>query len=393
MPRNVAIVAVAQTPYLSAHMDWSLEELIFRTVHGLPEKVGLGIEDVDSVVISSSDQIDGRAISIMVTSGAVGAYGKDLLNAPSSAEHALAMAYLRVASGMFDTSLVVGWNKCSEPKDMSNVQNLTADYTYDRKLGLNDTISLALQAGVYLDKYGVPEEAAARIAVKNRGNGVRNPLAHLQENIALDVAMEASYVAWPLRQSHLPPESDGVCALLIASEERAQELVPDGPAWITGLAWATDSYWLGDRRLASMGALQTAARQAYAMSGISRPTDEIDVIEIQDVTAYHELMAYEALGLCSPGEAHRLVLEGLTELDGRTPVNPSGGALSANPYFATGLVRTAEVALQVMGQAGDHQVPDVHTGLAVAQSGFACQSGSVFIISNNVEYLKRRGGK
>lgn len=391
MHRNVAIVAVAQTPYLSAHMEWSLEELIFRTVHGLPEKVGLGIEDVDSVVISSSDQVDGRPISIMVTSGPVGAYGKDLLNAPSSGEHALAMAYLRVASGIFDTSLVVGWNKCSEPKDMSNIQNLTADYTYDRELGLNDTISLALQAGAYLDKHGVPEEAAARIAVKNRGNGVRNPLAHLRENIALDVAMEAPYVAWPLRQSYLPPESDGVCALLIAAEDKARDLVPDGPAWITGLAWASDIYWLGDRSLASMDALRTAARQAYAMSGISRPTDELDVIEIQDVTAYHELMAYEALGLCASGEAHHLVLEGQTELHGKTPVNPSGGVLSANPYFATGLVRTAEVALQVMGQAGDRQVPGVRTGLAAAHSGFACQSGSVFIMSNKTGHLKRRG--
>lgn len=383
MPRNVAIVAVAQTPYRPSHSAWSLEEMIFRTVHSVPEKVGLGIEDVDSVVISSSDQVDGRPISIMVTSGPVGAYGKDLLNAPSSGEHALALAYLRVASGMFDTSLVVGWNKCSEPRDLSNVQNLTADYTYHRELGLNDTISHALQAGAYLDRYGVPEEAAALVAVKNRGNGVRNPLAHLQEKIALEAVSDAPYVAWPLRQSHLPPESDGVCVLLIAAEDKARDLVPDRAAWIKGLAWTTASYWLGDRTLASMEALGTAARQAYDMAGISRPADELDVIEIQDVTAYHELMAYEALGLCAAGQAHRLVLDGQTGLEGNTPVNPSGGALSANPYFATGLVRAAEVALQVMGQAGDRQVPGVRTGLAAAHSGFACQSGSVFIMSAN----------
>jgi acetyl-CoA C-acetyltransferase len=381
MPRNVAIVAVAQTPYRSRHTEWSLEELIFRTVRSVPEKVGLGIEDVESMVISSSDQVDGRAISIMVTSGPVGAYGKDLLNAPSSGEHALAMAYLRVASGMFDTSLVVGWNKCSEPRDLSNVQNLTADYTYHRDLGLNDTISQAFQAGAYLDQYSVPEEAAARVVVKNRANGARNPLAHLRETIALDAAVEAPYVSWPLRQMHLPPQSDGVCALLIAAEDKALELVPDGPAWINGLAWATETYWMGDRSLASMKALETAARQAYAMAGISRPADELDVMEIHDVTAYHELMAYEALGLCSPGEAHRLVLDGRTEFDGKMPVNPSGGALSANPYFATGLVRAAEVALQVMGQAGDRQVPGARTGLAAAHSGFACQSSSVFIMS------------
>ena len=382
MPRKVAIVAVAQTPYVTAHKAWGLEELIFRTVRPLPEKVGLGIEEVDSIVISQSDQIDGRAISIMVTCGAVGGYGKDLLNAPSSGEHALAMAYLRVASGVFDTSLVVGWNKCSEPADMSNVQNLTADYIYHRKLGLNDTISLAMQAGAYTKEYNVSEEAAARVVVKNRRHGARNPLAHLRQEVGLEAVKASPYAAWPLKGSHLPPKSDGVCALLIAAEDKARALAPEGAAWINGLAWTTDAYFLGDRPLAAINALETAARQAYRMAGISKPPDELDLVEIQEVTAYHELMAYEALGLCGPGEGARLVMEGRTDLDGKTPVNPSGGALSANPYFATGLVRTAEVALQVMGRAGDRQVPGARIGLAAAQSGFAGQNASVFILSN-----------
>lgn len=383
--RRVAVVGVEQTPYVSAHKEWSLEELIFRTVRSLLQKVGVGIEDIDSAVISSSDQVDGRAISIMVTSGSVGGYAKDLLNAPSSGEHALALAFLRVASGMFDTSLVVGWNKCSEPEDMSNIQNLTADYIYHRDIGMNDVVSHALQAGVYVKNYGVSENAATRVVLKNRSNGTRNSHAHLREGISLASAESAPLVAWPLRMSHLPPESDGVCALLLASEDKVKSLASGAVAWIKGLSWVTDSYWMGDRRLHALSSLELAATRAYRMARIDKPADELDVVELHEVSAYHELMAYEALGLCGPGEAHRLVEDGATEFHGPIPVNPSGGALCANPYFATGLVRLAEAALQVMGSAGDHQVDGAQVSLASANCGFACQGGSAFIFSSRAD--------
>jgi len=185
-----------------------------------------------------------------------------------------------------------------------------------------------------------------------------------------------------LKQGFLPPESDGVCALLLASEEKVKSLGIKDIAWIKGLSWIADTYWMGDRQLGSMTSLEIAARNAYRMAGIQRPKDEIDVIEIQEVTAYHELMAYEALGLCAPGEGWHLISMGETDFKGRIPVNPSGGALSANPYFATGLVRVAEVALQIMGEAGRHQISGVKLGLATCSAGFACQNSSVFILSN-----------
>lgn len=380
--RKVGIIGVAQTPYLAVHDEWSLEELIFRTVTSLLREARVGIADVDSVVVSSSDQVDGRAISIMVTSGPVGAYGKDLLNAPSAGEHALALAYLRIASGMFDTSLVVSWSKCSEPEDLPKLQTLTADYIYHRELGMNDSISLALQAGIYIKKYNVPEDAAVQVVIKNRKNGCLNHLAHLRQEVSPEEMKKTPYVAWPLKQGFLPPESDGVCALLLASEEKVKSLGVKDIAWIKGLSWIADTYWMGDRQLGFMTSLEIAARNAYQMAEIQRPKDELDVIEIQEVTAYHELMAYEALGLCAPGEGWRLISMGETDFKGRIPVNPSGGALSANPYFATGLVRVAEVALQIMGGAGKHQISGVKLGLATGSGGFACQNSSVFILSN-----------
>ena len=161
-----------------------------------------------------------------------------------------------------------------------------------------------------------------------------------------------------------------------------ESLGQESVAWIRGLSWVTDSYWMGDRPLQTMTSLEWAATKSYRMAGVSNPIEELDVIEIQDVSAYHELMAYEALGLCDPGKAWRLVENGNTDFNGRVPVNPSGGTLCANPYFVTGLVRVVETALQFMGRAGNHQVPGVKIGLASTNCGFACQGGSVFVLSS-----------
>jgi acetyl-CoA C-acetyltransferase len=180
----------------------------------------------------------------------------------------------------------------------------------------------------------------------------------------------------------MPPESDGVCAFLLASEEKVKSLKLQRVAWIKGIAWIADTYWMGDMKLDAMTSLQLAARKAYSMAGVHKPKDELDVVEIQEVTAYHELMAYEALGFCGPGEAGHLISEGETNFNSKIPVNPSGGALCANPYFATGLVRVGEVALQVMGQADKHQILGAKLGLAAANCGFACQNSSVFILSS-----------
>ena len=126
-----------------------------------------------------------------------------------------------------------------------------------------------------------------------------------------------------------------------------------------------------------------AAKQAYQSAEIKAPSEEIDVAEIHDVSAYHELMVYEALGFCSPGDGKELIGRGATEMTGEIPVNPSGGALASNPYFATGLVRVAEAALQVRGEAGDRQVKGANTALAQGSYGLAAQGASVFIIGKD----------
>ena len=120
---------------------------------------------------------------------------------------------------------------------------------------------------------------------------------------------------------------------------------------------------------------------AYGMAKIKDPVREIDIAEIADFSSYHELMAYEGLEFCNPGRAQDLVKEGLTEMAGALPVNPSGGLLSSNPFTASGLFRVCEAYLQVRGDAGNHQVQGVKQALAQGSSGFCAQGNAVFILS------------
>jgi acetyl-CoA C-acetyltransferase len=168
------------------------------------------------------------------------------------------------------------------------------------------------------------------------------------------------------------PSSDGACAVLMASEEDAAGLA-ERPAWVRAAVTAHDQQFMGDslKRLAEMRSLIAASRKAYAQAGIGSPRAELDVAEIYEPATYAELAMYECLGFCEKGGGGRMIDDGVTEMDGALPVNPSGGVLSANPVGATALIRVAEAALQTMGRAGERQVDGVERALATGYGGNA----------------------
>lgn len=192
--------------------------------------------------------------------------------------------------------------------------------------------------------------------------------------------MKSKYMSWPLRELNLPPKSDGACAIVLTTEEKAKKA--DRPvAWIKGIGWSNDTYYMGDKDLWKLSSLSAAAKRAYTMAGIKNPLKEIDVAEIYDVTSFHELMEYEALGFCKEGEGGKFIDSGVPFINGELPVNPSGGMLSSNPYTAVGLFRVAEAALQVSGRAGSRQVPEARVSLAHGMSGLCGQNNYVVILS------------
>ena len=170
-------------------------------------------------------------------------------------------------------------------------------------------------------------------------------------------------------------------AMLLASEKKAKELT-DKPVWLKGFGSSIDSYNLGDRDLLD-GQLKKAALRAYKMAGIKDPRKSIDLAEVCEPYAFQELLWLEDLGFCGRGEGGKLIDSGETELSGESPVNPSGGVLSNNPYVSRGLQRAVEAFLQIRGEAGERQVrKKVKTALAHGTHGFAGQCHAVAILGS-----------
>lgn len=375
MAGAVGIVGVHQEPYGENYSGSTLEELAFRATRRLLDEVGVEPEKLSNVVTASSDVTDGRAISNMVMAGPTASYYKDSINLSSASEHAFLLAAMQIMSGVHDLALVISWSKVSE-SPMHDVERVSSEPYFTRSIGISARASYALQASAYQQAYAPDRNLISQVVVKNRQNALDNPLAHLREAPTPEQIRESLPLYWPLTSFDLPPNSDGACALLLASEGRARSF--DGPtAWVKGMGWATGGYWMGERDLKRLSSLETAAKKAYQMAGIEDPLEQLDLAELQEMSSYNEVLQYEALGFADHGTGEKLLDEGVTLRDGQLPVNRSGGTLSSNPAFASGLVQIAEAALQVTGRAGERQVQGAKTALATAQQGFASQGASV----------------
>ena len=380
MTARVAIVGIGQTALTTAADDRQYHEHDFEAARLALADAGLDRGDLDTVICSGWDAVDGRTISDMHTAMSAGGYLKDSSHVGEDGIMALAYAYMRLTAGLFDVALVSAHGHAES--SFETVSNVVFDPLFTRPLGQSHLVSLALQANAYLQRYGLSEEQASAVVVKNRDNGAGNPRAHLQQPVGMEEVLASDPVCYPLRALHCPPQSVGGVAIVFASEDAARR-ISDKPVWISGISWAIDSYDLGSKEISRLGSLATAAGKAYRMAGISDPVQDLDLAEVHDITAFHELMAYEALGMAPEGGAARLVEDGATALGGALPVNPSGGVLCANPYGAAGLIRAAEAARQLRGDAGQRQVPGARRALAhgmSAPSGAAARTDCVLIL-------------
>jgi acetyl-CoA C-acetyltransferase len=261
-----------------------------------------------------------------------------------------------------------------ESTDTQKIFNTIWDPIYEKDIALNTINMIAVQATRQMHKYGLTEKQMAMVAVKNRQNGLRNPYAHIQKEVSLEEVLSSQILCWPIKLLEACPSSDGACAVILASEEKARR-ISDHPAWILGIANCADTYYMGDRMgqwdydFVDLAAESIAAQRAYRMAGISNPRTQIDVAEIYAPFSNAEIVGYEALGFCQRGEGGRFIEEGNSTITGSLPVNPSGGVQVANPIAATALIRAAEAALQVMDKAGDHQIPGAEISVCTGAGG------------------------
>jgi acetyl-CoA C-acetyltransferase len=277
---------------------------------------------------------------------------------------ALRAAICAVRSGLSDVVMVGGVEKMTHrtTAEVTEYLAMASDYPFEQWHGMTFPGLYALMATAHMHAYGTTERDLAMIAVKNHYHGSLNPKAHMQREITLEAALSARVVAWPLKLYDCSLITDGASCLILTKPELARKFT-DTPVQIVGSGQASDTIGLYEREsLTSLVAAKVAAKKAYEMAGV-KPED-IDAAEVHDCFTIAELIAYEDLGFCKPGEGASLIERGETGLGGRIPVNTSGGLKAkGHPVGATGTGQGYEMYLQLTGQAEKRQVKDAEIGL------------------------------
>jgi acetyl-CoA C-acetyltransferase len=288
---------------------------------------------------------------------------------------ALRTGYLAVGSGLHDIVVVGGVEKMTDVPvgDAAVALGGAGDQEWELFMGATFPALYAFIARRHMHEFGTSEEQMAMVAVKNHSNASKNPYAHFQNLISVRDVMKSKRVASPLKLYDCSPITDGAAALILAPLEKARKYT-DTPVEIVASSQASDTLALHHRKsLTTLNATVEASRKAYNMAGV-KPND-IDVCEVHDCFTIAEIVAYEDLGFVKKGKGGRMIEDGETALDGRIPVNTSGGLKGCgHPVGATGVKQAVEITWQLRGEAKSRQVKGAEIGLThnVGGSGATC---------------------
>ena len=248
------------------------------------------------------------------------------------------------------------------------------DVMWETPFGTSMPAYYAMYANAHMAKYGTTEEDMARVTVKNRKYGTKNPQAMFQKPISMEEVLNSRPVSKPLKLFDCCANADGAACLIVTSSERAKKIT-DRPVWVAGIGLASSPMSLAGRKgpLTSFEVTKNAARSAYEMARV-KPTD-IDVAEVHDSFSITEILNYEDLGFARPGKGPKLLKTNETELGGKIPVNIDGGLISkGHPVGATGASQIASLVHQLRKEAGDMQVDGAKIGLAQNIGGIGMYS-------------------
>ena len=277
------------------------------------------------------------------------------------------------ASGASDFVLAGGVEKMNDGADATYCLAAAPDQEYEVYHGVTFPGLYAMIAHAHMAKYGTTREQLAHVAVKNHRNGARNAKAQFPQEINLKTVLNAVMVSSPLGLFDCSPVSDGGACVLLCPADEAKRLGKP-VVKIIGSGHATDAIALHDRAdLSTIPSVKAAADKALAQAGIQ--IKDVDFHEVHDCFTIAELCCLEEMGVFERGQAAAATVEGVTALDGKIPVNPSGGLKSkGHPVGATGIAQIVELVEQLTGRSGDRQLKKARRGLAqnMGGSGGSC---------------------
>jgi len=376
MANRVAIVGIGQTFHKSKRPDVNQAEMANEAVRAALTDAQIETKDVETVVSTNMEPFEGIYLPDHWMASEMAACGKSgfkVASGGTSGASGVIEGFHLVASGLVSTSLVIGFEK----HDTSDTQaGMSACMTpvFGAGASTGAISEFANQALVYMEKSGAKEEHAAMVRLKADRGACRNPHAQLKLGLkGIEEILASGYLEWPIRLLDFCPQSCGACALVLASEEIAHK-ISRKPVWIADMITVHQEPFragsFGDPTGRETYSQDVASRKLYKRNGITNPRKDIDMAEIYEPSTWEELMHYEHYHFCEENEGWKLIEKGMTEIGGEFPVNPSGGVLSTNPIGASPIIRVAEAALQIRGDAGEHQVTrDVKTSVATGLGG------------------------
>jgi acetyl-CoA C-acetyltransferase len=373
---RVAVVGVGQTKYAAVRGDVSLPGLLREAVFRALDDAHLTMDDIDAVVVGKApDFFEGMMMPESYLAEALGAVGKPLFRvhtAGSVGGSTAIVAASHVQSGVHDRVLTIAWQQQSVSEAM---WALSFPIPFQQQLVAGAGGYFAPFIREYIRRSNAPDEIGILVALKDRLNALKNPYAHLHEPDITFESIQESFMLWePIRYSETCPGSDGAIALVLASEDAAEASAASSgvpPAWIHGTAMRSEPATASGRDQVNPDAGKECAADVYAQAGITDPRSQVDVVEMYVPFSWYEPMWLENLGFAPEGEGWRMTEDGSTQMTGDLPVNCSGGVLSTNPIGASGMIRFGEAALQIRGQAGDHQVDGARVAVGHAYGGAA----------------------
>ena len=398
MSDNVYILGTGMIRF-NKYPEKNIKQMTAEAMADLFEDVAIEQKDIEAAWFSNAGWgiYDGQhCIRGQVALAPLGIQGLPIINvenACAGGATALHSAWMAVKAGAYDIALAIGSEKiftATERQKMFDGFLSGTDVEFSRAMIANfqaDAKKKAEEAGekgeekegghsgfmdiyamgarLHMQAYGTTQEQLAIIASKNRHNGSLNPMAQYQKDMSVEEVLADKLVAYPLTRAMCAPIGDGAAAALVCSE-RALKKYPDArPVRIRASALASGC--LPDSGLETIG--KRASKTVYEMAGLG--PDDLDVVEVHDATAYGELMQYEELGLCEAGGGGPHAESGATRLDGKQPVNPSGGLeCRGHPIGASGLAQVYELVHQLRGDAGPRQVSGARIAMAENGGGF-----------------------
>lgn len=377
--RQVAVVGAGMTRF-GKHQDRSMKDLAREAVENALQSAGIERETIEAAavgnavagLITGQECIRGQVVLREMGIGGIPVINTE--NACASSSTAFHIAWLYVASGMYDTVLAVGMEKLFHPDkkrtftaigsaiDMEIADEFARQMSGEQSGGAGESRSVFMDyyanlARQHSARYGTTREQFAQIAAKNHTNGSLNPHAQFQTPRTVADILAAPLIAEPLTRMMCSPIGDGAAAVIITTAEKARQFTTK-PVFVRASIIGSSQEHAAD----APGIVEKTSQKAYSMAGIS--PSEVQVVEVHDATAPAELIIYEELGLCGAGEGGKMISDGVTQIGGRVPVNPSGGLLAkGHPVGATGVAQISEIFWQLRGEAGKRQVAGAKVGL------------------------------